>query len=541
MSLNKKPSFSESLKPAEICAGDRHRFECKVEGRPKPTVVWNKDGKVVIASNRIRIMEVYGTHSLVVSRADSNDTGVYSATATNHLGSESCTANLNVTADDPGSRRSSALSHSSSSASDRSASGGSSASSVSPKLGRAAASRLVTSNVWTTKVMNQSSNQPPRRRAPGFILRPRPQAVENGGSLCLKCTLLGHPKPTVTWEKNGDLVDEDRTEGHIQTRIDGNNYFLEISKCGCEDAGKYTVTAKNSLGKQTASVEVTVTGSDAASSKPAEVGSSTTTTKMNGSLPNKSNHINNNNTNNNNHSKIERKPSVKELILPANPVDRKDSVSSPTESVSSTISNHSRASSVHTQGDGDDTKPTNGRRSTCVAPTFTSRLSSTQVLEGEELLLQCEVSGDPDPEMVWLRNGEELAVNKNEAFISCRNGMARLRLRDVQTRHAGEYVCQASNDGGMVKCSSRVTVKAKPSYKRPCFITPPKDVRGYEGDTLALETEVDGQPTPEIVWSLDGEEVADAECSYVGNIAKLVLRNVTSSHSGQYMCSAINS
>jgi len=345
----------------------------------------------------------------------------------------------------------------------------------------------------------------------------------------------------VTWEKNGDLVDEDRTEGHIQTRIDGNNYFLEISKCGCEDAGKYTVTAKNSLGKQTASVEVTVTGSDAASSKPAEVGSSTTTTKMNGSLPNKSNHINNNNTNNNNHSKIERKPSVKELILPANPVDRKDSVSSPTESVSSTISNHSRASSVHTQGDGDDTKPTNGRRSTCVAPTFTSRLSSTQVLEGEELLLQCEVSGDPDPEMVWLRNGEELAVNKNEAFISCRNGMARLRLRDVQTRHAGEYVCQASNDGGMVKCSSRVTVKAKPSYKRPCFITPPKDVRGYEGDTLALETEVDGQPTPEIVWSLDGEEVADAECSYVGNIAKLVLRNVTSSHSGQYMCSAINS
>lgn len=79
-------------------------------------------------------------------------------------------------------------------------------------------------------------------------------------SLCLKCTLLGHPKPTVTWEKNGDLVDEDRTEGHIQTRIDGNNYFLEIAKCGCEDAGKYTVTAKNSLGKQTASVEVTVTG-----------------------------------------------------------------------------------------------------------------------------------------------------------------------------------------------------------------------------------------------------------------------------------------
>jgi len=79
-------------------------------------------------------------------------------------------------------------------------------------------------------------------------------------SLCLKCTLLGHPKPTVTWEKNGELVDEERTDGHIQTRNEGNDYLLEIDECRVDDAGKYTVTARNSLGKQTASVEVTVTG-----------------------------------------------------------------------------------------------------------------------------------------------------------------------------------------------------------------------------------------------------------------------------------------
>ena len=61
---------------------------------------------------------------------------------------------------------------------------------------------------------------------------------------------------------------------------------------------------------------------------------------------------------------------------------------------------------------------------------------------------------------------------------------------------------------------------AKPVHKRPCFIKPPSDVRGYEGDTLALEAEVDGQPTPEIVWSLDGEEVANGECSYTNSIAQ---------------------
>ncbi len=79
-------------------------------------------------------------------------------------------------------------------------------------------------------------------------------------SLTLKCTLLGHPKPTVTWEKDGELVDEERTDGHIRTAIDGNNYFLEIEQCRAGDGGRYAVTARNSLGKQMAGVDVTVSG-----------------------------------------------------------------------------------------------------------------------------------------------------------------------------------------------------------------------------------------------------------------------------------------
>ena len=78
--------------------------------------------------------------------------------------------------------------------------------------------------------------------------------------LCLKCSLLGHPRPTVTWEKDGELVDEDRTNGHIRTFIDGNDYQLVVEKAGTSDAGKYAVTARNSLGKQTAAVDVVVTG-----------------------------------------------------------------------------------------------------------------------------------------------------------------------------------------------------------------------------------------------------------------------------------------
>ena len=80
--------------------------------------------------------------------------------------------------------------------------------------------------------------------------------------LSLKCTLLGYPKPTVTWEKDGELVDEEKTGGHIQTRIEGNDFFLEIDQTNPEDSGKYCVTARNSLGKQTAAVDVSISGKD---------------------------------------------------------------------------------------------------------------------------------------------------------------------------------------------------------------------------------------------------------------------------------------
>nr|XP_002122169.1 myosin light chain kinase, smooth muscle isoform X2 [Ciona intestinalis] len=554
MSTDRRPYFSQVLTHRDVTHGDRVRFECKVEGRPKPTVVWNKDGKVVTASSRVRVMEIYGSHSLVISRTEHTDNGVYSITASNHVGSETCSAQLHVQ-DMSASRGSStsqlsAYGRSSSTRSSPSTSNLSSPS-LSPKLARAATSRLVSggNSPWSTglKSSGSSGGAPPRRRGPGFILRPRPQTIAIGERLCLKCTLLGHPKPTVTWEKDGELVDEDRTDGRIRTTNDGNDYFLQIDECGAGDAGKYGVTARNSLGKQTAAVDVVVSGSG---------GHPTNNNNVTKSTP----RLNKNNNDNNNVSRHDepaggarvtnvRTNRAMELILPSHKREE-DLKESPTSSISSTISSHSRISTSSSRSNasghhGDDTEvnrpiKSSWRRSNFVAPTFTRRLSSTQVLEGEELLLQCDVAGEPEPDLLWLRNGREVGIDEDEVFTSYRNGTARLRLRDVQVNHAGEYICKARNEAGAIQCSSRVTVKAKPVHIRPRFTKSPGDARVTEGDTLILEAGVEGSPLPEILWSLDGEEVSHGETSFENNVAKLIIRKIDTSHSGQYMCNALN-
>nr|XP_039266508.1 muscle M-line assembly protein unc-89-like [Styela clava] len=521
------PTFSQPLTEVEVNEGGRARFECKIEGKPKPTVTWEKDGKEITASSRVRIMEMYGTHSLVLSRTDHADTGTYSIRASNHVGNETCSAQLRVKESSYSSRSSTPRGRRSGqdssevatptySSSGSPATSALSSPSMSPKLGRAANSRLVSGSVssWTTEKSRSSSGSgsSPRRRAPGFILRPRPQNVEAGEKLILKCTILGHPKPTIIWERDGTKF-EDINDDRVIIREDGNDHYLEIEDCNADDAGKYSVQAKNSLGRQTATVDVHVLG---AGSKGYEKPSRTVV--HSNEITDK---LNNNTTRGNKSQHLEITINSSNRNLASSRI--------------STSSSRSISSNEDTM-----TSPYRSRRSNQVAPTFTRRLSSTQVLEGEDLELKCEITGTPTPELTWTKDGVPISNREANTNINVRNGVATLRVSGVKSSHAGEYLCLAKNDAGDSKCSSRVTVKTKQKQSKPKFTKPPKDVRIAEGETLTLEAEVSGMPSPEVLWSLDGEEISDGDCFYRNNIAKLVLRNVTMASSGQYMCTAIN-
>ena len=64
------------------------------------------------------------------------------------------------------------------------------------------------------------------------------------------------------------------------------------------------------------------------------------------------------------------------------------------------------------------------------------------------------------------------------------------------------------------------TILVKQVKTRPHFIKSPADVRATEGETLTLEAEVEGTPSPEILWSLDGEEVTNGDATFHNNIAR---------------------
>ncbi|XP_076290781.1 interference hedgehog isoform X2 [Lasioglossum baleicum] len=77
------------------------------------------------------------------------------------------------------------------------------------------------------------------------------------------------------------------------------------------------------------------------------------------------------------------------------------------------------------------------------APKVTKSPKTSTFSEGGELELSCSVTGEPDPKVEWLINGESLTPNDNLEIKG-----SNLVISEVEKKHAGIVQCTATNDYG---------------------------------------------------------------------------------------------
>ena len=79
---------------------------------------------------------------------------------------------------------------------------------------------------------------------------------------------------------------------------------------------------------------------------------------------------------------------------------------------------------------------------------------STVVNETDVASLQCEVKGNPVPQIKWLKDNTSLPADKRIA--QSRGG---LMIKDLTSQDGGVYTCVASNILGLIKKSATLTVQ----------------------------------------------------------------------------------
>lgn len=69
------------------------------------------------------------------------------------------------------------------------------------------------------------------------------------------------------------------------------------------------------------------------------------------------------------------------------------------------------------------------------------------------------VAGYPDPEVLWLRDGEVLEEQDGCVQVDYEeDGRCVLTLDSVTLQHSGTYTCKAFNVHGEALCSAKITV-----------------------------------------------------------------------------------
>ncbi|KAL8565325.1 hypothetical protein ACOMHN_029021 [Nucella lapillus] len=139
-----------------------------------------------------------------------------------------------------------------------------------------------------------------------------------------------------------------------------------------------------------------------------------------------------------------------------------------------------------------------------VTPEFTTGLRKMAAVEGKTARFECEVSGQPPPDIQWFKGSRELS-DGNKYEILKEGDKYILIVHDVYGEDADEYSIRASNKGGYRVSRAELEISSPPKINVPPRF---RDVCTFEkGEHVSLKIPFTGHPKPTVKWLRDGEEL----------------------------------
>lgn len=246
----KAPVFLVKPTSTRVVLGGDAVFVCRVAAYPDANFDWEKDGRYLGESNRIKIVSDSDSSTLKIQSVRNLDSGTYTCRAQNTVGRAHVTAALVVDVQDSrplvGEKNTSILSH----------------------LQNRKEEMTKEISIFRTEESSSSlSSLPSLEHELRASLAKLPKGmftrtctVTEGKHAKLSCFVTGHPKPHITWRKDGTNISEGRR--HVIYEDQAENFILKILYCKQSDNGLYTCNAANMAGQTYSAVLVTVKGKE---------------------------------------------------------------------------------------------------------------------------------------------------------------------------------------------------------------------------------------------------------------------------------------
>ncbi|XP_076171397.1 peroxidasin [Ptiloglossa arizonensis] len=173
----------------------------------------------------------------------------------------------------------------------------------------------------------------------------------------------------------------------------------------------------------------------------------------------------------------------------------------------------------------------------CTKPRIMNGPQDVEVRLGGTMSFTCEVIGDPAPEIMWMRDSNEVSADGSRYVIQ---DDGTLVISDATEQDTGEYECVARSEMGSTKSrKARAVINVSPSLR---FVRLPESQTVQVGTDVSFACQVEGHPSPRVHWWRDNEPLGLGGRFVIkenGNVLRILA--VKESDAARYVCRAQNS
>lgn len=299
--------------------------------------------------------------------------------------------------------------------------------------------------------------------APRFIEKLQPIHSPDGYTVQFECKVEGVPRPQITWCRQTAII---KSSQDFQMYYDDDNVAtLIICEVFPEDAGTFTCVAKNSAGFASSTTELVV-----------ETPLSDHGSDMTG-MSRKS---------------LSRESSLADIL----------------------------------EG---------------IPPTFSRKPRAQCVDEGTNVILECRLVAVPEPDVIWTFNGEEITTSRNIRIVTesdMHMYCSVVHINKVKKNQEGTYEVIARNREGESRLPILLKVKTG-EEEGPQILEPLRNLIIREGESVVLNTQIVGNPSPKITWFKDGKPIK-SNVKSDKDTHTLTIIAPTKANSGEYTVKAVN-
>ncbi|XP_060776992.1 obscurin isoform X3 [Neoarius graeffei] len=258
--IDRAPVFTVKPVSARVGLGGDVIFLCRVAAHPAPIFDWEKDGRYLGETNRIKITSDSESSSVRIQSVRCMDSGTYTCRVQNSIGRAQAAAALVVDAQDARllntDKSTSLLSHLQKRKEEMSKDISLFRTTDSYSLSSSSSSNIMEgfSKLGLASDQEQRVSALAGKLPKGIFTRTC--MVTEGKHAKLSCFVTGHPKPQIIWRKDGVNISEGRR--HIMYEDQVENFILKVLYCKQSDNGLYTCNASNLAGQTYSAVLVIV-------------------------------------------------------------------------------------------------------------------------------------------------------------------------------------------------------------------------------------------------------------------------------------------